>query len=95
MFNKKLFVLLVFLLLILHISFVSAVESNETGVIENDTDYEPIIHDDENDFDDEDYDVTMIDFNQGDKIPITIDSPVEGNMTVLIDNKIYECDPQF
>lgn len=98
MFNKKLYLVLVFLLFILHISFVSAVEVNETGIIENGNDCVVVLDDnkynfvsdlDVDDLDDDSYDVTIIDFNQGDKIPISIDSSVEGDMTVLVDDKIY------
>ena len=93
MFNRKLFfILLVVSLFILHISSVCAVNSNETHAIEFNKEYDLSVKSDSK----QGY-VSKIggsadnrlDFNQGDKIPITIDSPKEGNLTVLIDDEVY------
>ena len=98
MFSKKLFIFLVLLLFVSHVSFISAVECNQSDAIEiNGTDLLSVNTGDEKDYlcelDDldeyDDYDETIIDFNQGDKMPITIDSPVKGNLTVFIDNAYY------
>ena len=93
MFNRKLFfILLVVSLFILHISSVCAVNSNETHAIEFNKEYDLSVKSDSKqgyvskigDSDD-----NSLDFNQGDKIPITIDSLEEGNLTVLIDDEVY------
>ena len=98
MFSKKLFIFLVLLLFVSHVSFISAVECNQSDAIEiNGTDLLSANTGDEKDYlcelddldEDDDYDETIIDFNQGDKMPITIDSPVKGNLTVFIDNAYY------
>ena len=98
MFSKKLFIFLVLLLFVSHVSFISAVECNQSDAIEiNDTNLLSVNTGDEKDYlceldeldEDDDYDETIIDFNQGDKMPITIDSPVKGNLTVFIDNTYY------
>ena len=92
MFDRK-FVVVIFLLFIMHVSFVSANECNETDtILEIDDNQCMSVNNDsicENDSVYDDYDESILDFNQGDKIPITVDSPVEGNLTVLIDNEIY------
>ena len=93
MFNRKLFfILLVVSVFILHISSVCAVNSNETHAIELNKEYDLSVKSDSK----QGY-VSKIggsadnslDFNQGDKIPITIDSLEEGNLTVLIDDEVY------
>lgn len=98
MINKKLFVLLVFLLFILHISFVCAVECNETDTtveIHNNYYELSVNNSNEENFEYELNDNIVVfnenslDFNQGDKIPITIDSSEDGILTVLIDDEMY------
>ena len=97
MFNKKIMVLLIFLLFILHVSFVSANDCNETNTIIEINDYHNLTVNNDNSnngFDclyepDDFHAENSLEFNEGDKIPITVDSPVEGNLTVLIDNEIY------
>ena len=97
MFSKKLFIFLIVLLIISHVSFISAAENNQSDAIEiNDTCLLSVNNIDEKDYlcelnelDEDDYDETIIDFNQGDRMPITIDSPVEGNLTVLLDYEFY------
>lgn len=91
MFNRKICLLLVFLLFILHISFVCASEYNETDIVEiNDNDELSVNN---NACEKDDMVVlseNVLDFNQGDKIPVTIDSPVDGDLTVLVDGEIYK-----
>ena len=82
MFNKKTMVLLVFLLIILSTSFVSAMDYNETDI--NNKELSVNNNTCENDYITGSNDV--LDFNQGDKIPVSIDSPVDGDLTVLTYN---------
>ena len=99
MFNRKLFfILLVVSLFILHISSVCAVNSNETHAIEFNKEYDLSVKSDSKqgyvskigDSDD-----NSLDFNQGDKIPITIDCPNDGNLTVLVDDEVYYYESWF
>lgn len=92
MFNRKLFfILLVFLLFVLHISIVCAVDSNQTHTIETNDNHKLSINNTKHEYisNDDDFKDDSLDFNQGDKIPITIDSPKDGNLTVLIDGEVY------
>ena len=90
MFNKNAYLLVILLLFILQISFVTATEYNETDIIEIDDNTELSINDNscERDYVTGLSDV-VLDLNQGDKIPITIDSPVDGKLTVLVDDEFY------
>ena len=94
LFNKKLILLLIFLLLvILNVSLVSAFENNETDAIEivNNHDLSSgVVNDCSQELKDYDNsDENILDYNQGDKIPITIDSPINGYLTVMIDDEKY------
>ena len=92
MFNRKLFfILLVVSLFVLHISSVCAVDSNQTHTIETNDNHKLSINNTKHEYisNDDDFKDDSLDFNQGDKIPITIDSPKEGNLTVLIDDEVY------
>lgn len=91
MFNKKfLFVSCVFLLFILQISFVSAQNDNQTGIQNKSCEYFEINNDFSQNFQNNvstnDFDV--IELYQG-EIPIHIDSPSDGEVTVLIDGNNY------
>ena len=94
MFNKRLILLMLVLLLMTHISYVSAAENNQTDIKTDN--YEISINnsigkDYVHELNDEDCsNCDSIDFNQGDKIPITINSPVDGFLTILIDNEEYD-----
>lgn len=82
------------LLLIAHISYVSAAENNKTDIKLTDN-YEISVNNSiENyyicELNDENCSSESIDYNQGDKIPITIDSPVDGTLTIFIDNEEYD-----
>ena len=74
------------------ISFVNATESNETNTaVKIDENHELFIDDTEKNLVSEidNMDSDVLEFNQGDKIPVSIDSPVDGNLTVLIDDELY------
>lgn len=100
MFTKKLFVCLAVLLFIFQLSFVNALTDNETCLI---NEMEVIEHQElginesdnsesnfKTDHDDKSsYIENKMKFNQGDKIPLHINSPVEGDLKVLIDDKDY------
>ena len=89
MFNRKLFfILLVVLLFILHISSVFAF--NETHTIETNDNHKIFIKNTKHEhISNDDFNDIGLDFNQSDKIPITIDSPEYGNLTVLVDGEVY------
>ena len=92
MFNRKLFfILLVVSLFVLHISSVCAVDSNQTHTIETNDNHKLSINNTKHEHisKNDDFKDNSLDFNQGDKIPITIDSLEEGNLTVLIDDEVY------
>lgn len=94
MFNKRVILLMLVLLLMAHISYVSAAENNKTDIKLADNYEMPINNSVGKDYvhelNDEDCSNNdSIDFNQGDKIPITIDSPADGFLTILIDNEEY------
>lgn len=92
MFNRKLFfILLVVSVFILHISSVCAVDSNQTHTIETNDNHKLSINNTKHEHisKNDDFKDNSLDFNQGDKIPITIDSLEEGNLTVLIDDEVY------
>ena len=96
MFNKKLFFFLIFILFIFQVSFVNAHECNETMLL-NETDdvmkYQEVTsynnekNVDFNELDDKENSEKGMTFNQGDKIPIHINSFVDGDLIVLVDNK--------
>ena len=95
MFNKKLFVILVFLLFILQISFVSAQSDNQTEIVNESA--ESIGYSDINNLSNpkvgnhiepSGYGDKM-EFYQGDEIPIHIESPCDGDLKVLVDGVEY------
>lgn len=90
MFNKKiLFVISVFLLFILQISFVCAQNDNQTEINEEYIEYYDINNNLSQDFQNTlGNNTDEMEFYQGD-IPIHIDSPCEGTLTVLIDGNNY------
>ena len=98
MFNKKLFVFLVLILFILQISFVNAQNDNTTKIInktEDEFDHPKLsINNNSQNIDNiseikDFYNEKELEFNQGDKMPIHINTPSEGILKVLIDNKEY------
>jgi len=81
------------LLVILQISCVNAQNDNDTDVINQTMDY-PEFSNNDNLQNDENQsqigEVNKIEFNQGDKIPISINGRAEGNLKVLVDDKEYD-----
>ena len=69
---------------------VSAAENNETNNIDNHELFDSVANDYSQELKDYDnHDENILDYNQGDKIPITIDSPINGYLTVMIDDEKY------
>lgn len=94
MFNKKLFVILVFLLFILHIPFVNAQSDNQTEIINESG--ESVEYSEINNFSIPEFEdniepnnpVDQIEFYRG-VMPIHIDSPAEGDLKVFVDDMEY------
>jgi len=95
MFNRKFFVFLIFIIFILQISLVTAQDNNDAQINETTKaqDYPELSannHSMNTDYRSNTTNHnTQMEFNQGDKIPIHINTPVEGNFTVFVDNKEY------
>ena len=94
MFDKKLFVILVFLLFILQISFVSAQSDNQTELINESV--ESIGYSDINNFSNPKFVDHIEPSGYGDKmefyqglIPVHIESPCDGDLKVLVDDMEY------
>ena len=95
MFNKKILLMIsLFLIVILQISFVSAQNDNQTEIIDESSEYcktdNNLSSDFQNNIENDDCDV--IERYQGD-IPIRIDSPSSGVLTIFIDGREYDLWP--
>jgi len=95
MFNRKLFVFLIVIIFILQISLVTAHDNNDVQINKTakSQDFPELSANNHSLNTNHKSNATnhdnQMEFNQGDKIPIHINTPVEGNLTVFIDNKEY------
>ena len=82
MMDKKLVILSIFIVLIIHVSIVNAIEDNGTDIT-------TLSNNSEDNYLHSLNDEKSINLNYGDEIQVNVDSSVEGNVTVLIDNEEY------